>query len=355
MTAVGYAVVIITRDRPSYFEQFINALDLAISAKGDIQCHGVAIVDDSIDRRSRASNALSLRTLMKSAPSHWIGRELQEKLTIEAGFVEANGLFRTLGLRSWCAGGARNTGALYWLTRKPCPQVIAFFDDDLLPVDGNHEWLHCLVSECARSKNITGARITGVPDESMLNRIRRHTLSTERSSIDKARDDRHEAYPISGGCMAVSSGLMRRNCFSLIYNEDWILCLELLAKDAGVCLLPRPLLYQRASREKISVRRLQREAIGELAYRTMIRMHPAKRRLDSVVEEEGLWGEERCRYYKEILEVHRVYTQVESYGDQLQDVDFGALSDWISQIPPTQDSFYDHGHARASWRRILEQ
>ncbi len=355
MTAAGYAVVIITRDRPSYLKQFIKALDQAIRANGDIQCHGVAIVDDSVDRRSRVSNAHSLRTLMKNAPHRWIDREVQEKLTREAGFVEVRGLLRPLGSRHWCVGGARNTGALYWLTSNPCPQVIAFFDDDLLPIDRNHEWLHCLVSKCGRSGEITGARITGMQDESRLESIHRRLLSTESLSIDKAIDDRHEAYPISGGCMVVPSELMKKNCFPLVYNEDWILCLEFLAEDARVCLLPDPLLWQRMSRDKISMRRLQQEAIGGLAYRTMLRLHPAKRRLESIVEEEELWAEERSRYCREVLDVHMACVQVKSCGDRLQDFELGALSVWVSQVPPTQDSFSDHGLARASWCRILER
>jgi hypothetical protein len=192
-------------------------------------------------------------------------------------------------------------------------------------------------------------------DESTLDRMRRRLLSTEIPSIDEAAYDRHDAYPISGGCMVVSSGLMRKNCFPLLYNEDWIFCLELLAEDAQVRQLPGPLLWQRMSRDKMSMHRLQQEAIGELAYRTMLRLPPAKRRLESVVGEEELWAEERSRYCREILDVHLLCGQVKSFGDRRQDLDFGALRVWVAQVPCTQVSFSDHGFARSLWCRTLEE
>jgi hypothetical protein len=353
MTAAGYAVVIITRDRPSYLEQFLKALDSALRVNRDVECLGVAIIDDSVDRVSRASNARSLRRFLTSAPGICVDREVQERLIREAGDLESRGLLRALGARSWCVGAARNTGALYWLTRNPGPVMIAFFDDDLLPIDGNHEWLARLVCECGRSGKIIGARITGTPDESRLDRRRRRLLTSERRSVEEATDDRHEAYPISGGCMVVPSELMRKNCFPLIYNEDWIFCLELVAEGATARQLRGPLLRQRRSRDKEPIYRLKQESVGQLAYRTMVRLPPNHRRLESVVQEEELWAEERARYCREILDVDLLSAQAGAGGGRRQHLDLGALRVWVAQLSPAQDSFNDHGFAKTLWRRKL--
>jgi hypothetical protein len=156
-------------------------------------------------------------------------------------------------------------------------------------------------------------------DESVLQRIARKVIPSS--------PERGEAHPVSGGCALLPRSLCSQLPFSFLYNEDWLLFLEAERMGYESVSLTPALFNHRSSAalEDVSYVRLRREAMGEIAFRTLRRLSGELWTLQSLADE-ALLTEERIRYATQVRTI-RQYCQ--GTGLYAIEAHLGALEAWL--------------------------
>lgn len=333
--------VVITRDRSKYVAAFVPWLVGALR-NCQLTCAGVAIVDDSCGEAHRRRVRAMTNEVCHDTPIEHIGRRKQSQLLAAAFPDREAGLFtRPLGLRSVNVGSSRNTGSIYWLLQSRPPDVICYFDDDLLPIAGAQRWLWKAACIANKQDCAVGCTLGGMQDESSLERFR-GTMTGQRQ---RQRVCGQHAYSISGGCVVMSKEMVARIPFSGLYNEDWIFFLEAGAYGFRTTRLPGRAFSQRESKSRLSASRLKREAIGEIAFRALKCAPRGSALLEWIAEHEEAWEDARRSYMDEVQEVVKLARRQRLAEGSI----VSSLSVWLARIGIDRVRFDEHKRARRIW------
>lgn len=300
---VTFAIVLITRDRPGFAVESLEWIACAGKKLASCECLGIVVVDDSIDEQARTRLQVAVEeTAVRCPVIHLSARDQLSLMT--SCFGDAWRIFaRPLGDPDVNIGSSRNTGMAYWLMRGRRPDMLVFFDDDLIPTTVAQGWLESMILLADQVHGIVGMRLGGMIDESTVKRLVRGLRGNGESS------PRKHSHPVSGGCVAIARGICERFPFSFFYNEDWLLFLEAEAAGYEVIRLDRVALAQHNSSPIVSRERLEREALGEIAFRVLQKMPATHNCLDSLAADSDAWTTERSTYRSEIDAASKLCTR----------------------------------------------
>ncbi len=299
----SYGLVVITRDRPASLCELLPWLHESVN---ETRCQGVALVDDSVNADTVLRNGALVSSLKGGHAVFHLTRDEQNVLR-ERAFSGAGvgALMRPLGELQWNIGSSRNTGILFWLMQKAAPEVLIFIDDDLIPLSKASGSLERIAVTAYRKNALIGLRLGGMPDESMLKRLIRSLRDGDVGNELYAQRSRKDAYPISGGCVAIPAELLRVAPFYSIYNEDWIFFLEGEHLGYKHLLMEEKVFAQRESPLDLGPDRLKREAYGEIQFRVLWRLPFGSRRIESLARCGDLWRASCAQYNEEVAEAVR--------------------------------------------------
>src|SRR5262249_4805432 len=166
---------------------------------------------------------------------------------------------------------------------------------------------------------------------------------------------RWNAYPISGGCMAAPSDLIRAHPFGQVYNEDYFLFYELVGIGVQSLVLPAALsVRHRHTPRSITLENLQREAIGEIADHALPSAPERERTLDWLAEHWDVWRRSRDSAAADARKLAEWCELSPSAEDNERAPILLALAAWLGQFEGDRRSFADHRRARSIWARALE-
>lgn len=339
----SFGVIVATRDRPAYVAELLPR----IAHDAGAGCLGIALVDDSRRAESRTANAAVVDRVRGAV--HLRADEQRRLVDASLGRDAFDLCFRRLGDPEWNCGSSRNTGALYWLTRKERPGVVVFLDDDMEPRRG--DWLKAMIDAAAATGGVAGHELAGMPDESRRFRIHRAALRSLGRAVDDG--ERWTAYPLSGGCVAIFSRIVAEQPFSSVYNEDYFLFFELVARGVPAVPLPRGAVAHRQTDEVITVAKLQSEAVGDITHQAIMLAPESERTIDWLLAHPSAWEAKRHEYAGDL---HATRSLCATSPDPAIRVFVGLIDEveqWLRDFALDLQPFESYVHARRMWRRAL--
>ncbi|WP_448203860.1 hypothetical protein [Azospirillum sp. sgz302134] len=340
----SYGVILITRDRPDYLRAFAPRLRKAIEAGTPGACRGVAVVDDSLEASSRAANAaLCVPPLMQLTAVE------QERLLDGFAAEQRPRFGRRLGDPSWSVGTSRNVGTLAFLADPAGrPDVLVYLDDDLDPQPGKDRWLVDMVEAAAGRRAVAGYPLGGMPDESRLLRIRRRALANSGRPIPDS--DRPASLPISGGCVAIPASCMAALPYSLLYNEDYFLFMELEAMGVPMVTMPddnAP--WHRHTKDTLTLGKLQLEALGDIIHHAMLHGPAGGQTLDWLAANGWAWTEAKNAYLRDLDALRALCAASPSAEDHAELPLLSALGAWLEAHVFDMGPVAAHALTRKTW------
>lgn len=190
------AIFIFTKDRPASLKQTISSLK--------DENNNIYVIDDSYFKKNQLENYEITRPLINT---NYFGKcEFNNHVKCNNLALSKSGfIYEELGNKDWNLGNARNTALL--LAKSFGIENALFMDDDIIVNNPN------LISNSFKlleSNLFVGAKISGMPDDSIIGHISREL--NEEENIERM---------LSGGFLAFNARKVDMH-FPNIYNEDWI-------------------------------------------------------------------------------------------------------------------------------------